>query len=730
MIAWVLACSVGSEADFKLATGSAPPAEPEPEMVAMEEEAIADDEDQGFRAKRNEGLAKSSPRPASAPPPPPGSGRAAPDDDAAPATRSWFPETFLWAPAVVTDGDGRAAVPAVLPDSLTTWRVLGLAASAEGAQSGATLEIASSLDIYADPVAPDRLRVGDRVQVPVRLVNTTPEALGATWRASGRGLQAAGGGDVAVPAGGTRVVWFDLQAAAPGAGTLRVALEGHDAVEETLSVTPRGMPDHQLRRGVLGSGEPLELSAPDNATFARARLVLFPGPLGVLRHALDARAGGTVAYALGTRGPALLEALGASVDTDRREHLRRLELVGIQELTATASSGSLSARIAALEALDGGQPGRVAEALSVGVRELVLAEQLPDGSWRGAETLQGSLVLAAAATRAVRRPEATAAAASFFERQGGWLLHDDTGDAYTAAQVLRSGAVDGQLADDLRARVAADLDRSGDLVQIRLPPGVVGPDGRSVSPRDALASAALVVDDESTRAELLAALIASYDPAAGLGPPHEALAVLDALGLAGSAARPDTIAVALKIDGEIATRHELRGDAVAEVAVLEAEVPLSGSHRYEVVSDATWPGLGWQLELQAWTPWDAPPEDGVQLEVEREALTAGKPSQVRLWVSGAPNSLVSLREELPAGLDVVGNIDGVVRSNTTDGAWTGQVQLDGSGLAELGYRVGGALAGELWSGGFTAMQDGELSGWLPPEAFTVARTRPRASTSR
>src|SRR5262249_16226731 len=51
--------------------------------------------------------------------------------------REWFPETLLWRPEVVTDDQGRASIQVELADSITTWRLLASAVTADG-QLGAT----------------------------------------------------------------------------------------------------------------------------------------------------------------------------------------------------------------------------------------------------------------------------------------------------------------------------------------------------------------------------------------------------------------------------------------------------------------------------------------------------------------------------------------------------------------------------------------------------------------
>jgi hypothetical protein len=121
----------------------------------------------------------------------------APADDAtpepeAPTVRSWFPETLLFEPSVVTDASGKAEVPVIVPDRLTTWRVLALAHSRQGAQAGALASFDSRMDAYVDAVAPGFLVVGDEALVPVQVVNTTDEALKTALTLSALGVKVDG----------------------------------------------------------------------------------------------------------------------------------------------------------------------------------------------------------------------------------------------------------------------------------------------------------------------------------------------------------------------------------------------------------------------------------------------------------------------------------------------------------------------------------------------------------
>src|SRR5204862_3628980 len=92
-----------------------------------------------------------------------GSGKVAAEEaePEAAQTRAWFPETFLFAPLVVTNSDGVATHAVRVPDRLTTWRVLALAHSRAGAQAGAETSFRGKMPTYLDPVEPDFMKSGE-----------------------------------------------------------------------------------------------------------------------------------------------------------------------------------------------------------------------------------------------------------------------------------------------------------------------------------------------------------------------------------------------------------------------------------------------------------------------------------------------------------------------------------------------------------------------------------------
>lgn len=91
-----------------------------------------------------------------------------------PRVREFFPETFIFEPALITDRSGRATLTVTMPDAITTWRVTASASSA-GGELGSTLsQIKVFQDFFVDIDLPVSLTEGDEISIPVALYNYLP----------------------------------------------------------------------------------------------------------------------------------------------------------------------------------------------------------------------------------------------------------------------------------------------------------------------------------------------------------------------------------------------------------------------------------------------------------------------------------------------------------------------------------------------------------------------------
>ena len=176
----------------------------------------------------------------------PSSTPAAPPD--APRVRSYFPETMVWLPELPGDARGQATASLELPDSITTWRLDAWAHTQDGrfGQGRAALRVWQPF--FVELELPTHLTQGDRLQVPVSLVNHHERAVQVSLDAMAEGALMLSGlptGTLTLQASERRVITLTLLAQRSGAGALTVsarvdgALAG-DAVKRSVLVTPDG----------------------------------------------------------------------------------------------------------------------------------------------------------------------------------------------------------------------------------------------------------------------------------------------------------------------------------------------------------------------------------------------------------------------------------------------------------------------------------------------------------
>jgi hypothetical protein len=632
---------------------------------------------------------------------------------AAPA-RAWFPETFLFAPLVVTNDAGKAKLTAHVPDRLTTWRVLALAHSRAGAQAGSEATFAGTLPTYVEPVVPGFLMSGDEVALPIQVVNTTSEPVTAPLSVElGGATLARPMGTVHVGPEGSMVAYALVRAGGPGTVTVRAALGGTDTVERSFPVHATGRPVTESRSGTLAAPRKLEIALPADAAAegAVARLRVFPGALALLRSEIGAAAGrGDVAgdaYALllAGRGEALLRSLGGE---PQPAQLRALAIVaGQRVIRAARSPDTVTAALLGEAALAHPQSPVLAR-LGERLAATVAAGQRPDGTFAGGDgwTLQRLLAASADCVRAVRAaapasepgpgpgtggqgaaspsppspPSSPHLAAAARQRASGATLRargafernlGRIADGYTAAAILASGVFDDagatEVRDQLRKLVVAGIQARPDGSRaLPVGRGVVRADGTPPSQVEATALAVLALGaDQASRplvADLGASLLAAYDPAIGFGDGRTNLVALRAVLSLFKDPLPSRITVTLLVHGDDQTPRSLVMQALEGTKlreVLAVEVPLgdaAGRHSYEIRAEPPVPGLGYALTLRAFAPWPRTPaggEGGLELDIDTpKTARLGKPAEIAVRAAAPAGQDVTIRHALPAGVEI------------------------------------------------------------------------------
>lgn len=590
-------------------------------------------------------------------------------------TRSWFPETFLFAPRVVTDDNGVGSVDVLVPDRLTTWRVLALAHSNHGAQSGSVTTLISNLPVSVDVVVPPFLLAGDRVSLPVQVVNSTEAAVTRTLTARAFGGRLWGLPDsVRVDAQGSTTTTAWLETPSPGEVVVEASVGSDDSVRRTVTVRSGGRPMRVEHSGTLAAARafalPLDKGVLPGTT--HATLTVFPGALAIFRaelHSASERSSvDDDAYLLSLTGRAraLGTKLGAPVD---EKVLLRLTRLATQRAARRTVNPELMSAMGLAPGALAHDPhtllGRNGEHLAA----FVARAQRPDGTFAGADgwPLQRLITATAHGLRAVRAAHQTpaaerrAAAATLRARGAFERFATRIGDPYTAAVVVASGAVVGDQLLALRNLVLAALVRKDDGSQaLPVPEGVVRADGNPPTEIEATAWAVMALHDlpaaSTAMPDLGATVLAAYRPGSGFGDGATNLVALDAVALLFSAPLPSKVVVSLRINNKVAGSDVLAGARLQEVLTLDASVA-DGAHSLAVVvsADPPVPGLSYVLHVRSAVPWPKAAADaGLSLTVTvGGALKVGATSDVVVRAVAPGGSAVRVTQGLPAGVDAV-----------------------------------------------------------------------------
>ena len=91
-------------------------------------------------------------------------------------------ETAFCYPTLQTDNDGNVSLSFTLPESLTTWRFMGIANTADMLYGYIDGETIAQKDVMIQPNMPRFVRMGDQATISARLFNTTDHSVSGTSR--------------------------------------------------------------------------------------------------------------------------------------------------------------------------------------------------------------------------------------------------------------------------------------------------------------------------------------------------------------------------------------------------------------------------------------------------------------------------------------------------------------------------------------------------------------------
>ncbi len=175
------------------------------------------------------------------------------------AIRSNFNPLAAFAPAVKTDGNGKATVDVKMPDNLTRYRIVAIAVAGERQFGKGESAVTARLPLMVRPSPPRFLNFGDTFELPVVVQNQTdaPMTVKLAIRATNATISDGAGREVMVPPNDRVEVQFP--AAAELAGTARFQIVGtngrdSDAAELALPVWTPATTEAFATYGVIDEG--------------------------------------------------------------------------------------------------------------------------------------------------------------------------------------------------------------------------------------------------------------------------------------------------------------------------------------------------------------------------------------------------------------------------------------------------------------------------------------------
>jgi alpha-2-macroglobulin len=160
--------------------------------------------------------------------------------------RSEFSALAAFLPRVTVDARGHAEAKVKLPDSLTRYRIIAVAAANQNQFGTAESDVTARLPLMARPSAPRFLNYGDKVQLPVVLQNQTadPMTVDVALRVDNLRLLDPNGQRVVVPAADRVELRFPLAAVEAGTARIQVGIAGraHTAADKARVATTATKP--------------------------------------------------------------------------------------------------------------------------------------------------------------------------------------------------------------------------------------------------------------------------------------------------------------------------------------------------------------------------------------------------------------------------------------------------------------------------------------------------------
>ena len=216
--------------------------------------------------------------------------------DAGPRIREYFPETLYTNPAILTDEQGNASIHLKMADSITTWRLTGMASSLSGTLGSGMSSVKVFQDFFVDIDLPVTLTQNDQVSIPIAIYNYLPGMQNIRLKLTEEDwfklVNDIPEKTIRLNSGQVDVVYFTLQVKKIGWHKLTVHAYGSkmsDAIARTIEVVPDGKEIEVTWNGRLSEDVEQLVAIPQDAIDEASKILVkvYPGIFSQIVEGLD-----------------------------------------------------------------------------------------------------------------------------------------------------------------------------------------------------------------------------------------------------------------------------------------------------------------------------------------------------------------------------------------------------------------------------------------------------------
>ncbi len=208
--------------------------------------------------------------------------------------RSYFPETFVFEPALITDSEGRAEMEVRIPDAITTYRMSIFASTPDGLLGSTEDSIKIFKKFFVEPDIPLNFVRGDKVYLRTGVYNYTSKELNVKLKVEGDDKIKIKEKEfnIKIKPQSVEGIYIPLEFVKSGEAKIRItgiSSGERDVVEKTITVVPPGIKREISESGELEKEKTFTVSYPETSDPEQreAYLRIYPGALSQILTGLE-----------------------------------------------------------------------------------------------------------------------------------------------------------------------------------------------------------------------------------------------------------------------------------------------------------------------------------------------------------------------------------------------------------------------------------------------------------